>query len=397
MGLTTGCWSLGLVVGPACGGLLASPAQLYPHYFTGTIFETFPYLLPNLVTAFFALLGATLLFLFFPETLNTTDPVSSSPHGRNASAKSSDLPSTQGRGASIVELTQYPGVARTLCAYLVISFSSICFDEVVPLWSMASHSHGGLELPQVMIGTMLTITGVVLTVYTLLVYPLIAQALGQNLSFKLSQLVFAIIVGLTTFIHSLPPSSTARFPLLVTCYTASKACASLGFASLALVLNHCVAKDKRGSLNGLSMTFGSLAKSFGPLFGAMAFAWSIDRIRPFPIDYHLVFLVISCSCLVSVAIPLPPEKISSVGATSTEPSGCVEPEEGEGHMVDCEEHGTVEMGDLATKSLQSGDEQSVVDSLKSLVGRYLPSSQQQEYHSLATIDGDEEEQAAGQR
>merc|ERR1719454_2695009 len=30
MGLTSGCWSLGLVIGPALGGLLANPCKLYP-------------------------------------------------------------------------------------------------------------------------------------------------------------------------------------------------------------------------------------------------------------------------------------------------------------------------------------------------------------------------------
>jgi hypothetical protein len=400
MGLTTGCWSLGLVFGPACGGLLASPAQLYPRYFTGTIFETFPYLLPNLVTAFFALLGAILLFLFFPETL-TSDPLTSPPQGQNSSSSNPPPSSTETRGASIVELARYPGVANTLCAYLVISFSSICLDEVIPLWSMASHSHGGLELPQVMIGTMLTITGVVLTLYTLLVYPLIAQALGRNRSFRVSQLIFAILAGVTTLIHSLPPSSAARFPLLVTFYTASKACCSLGFASLALVLNHCVTKDKRGSLNGLSMTFGSIAKSFGPLFGAMAFAWSIARLRPFPLDYHLVFLAIAGSCLVSVAIPLPPENESSVEAKETTGGGGGDrgEEDEEATMEDCEEeHGLVEMRALSSgksKPLREEDDQSVLDSLRGLVGMYLPSPSPQEYQSLTMLE--EEERGAGRR
>lgn len=385
MGLTTGCWSLGLVFGPACGGLLASPAQLYPHLFGGTIFETFPYLLPNLVTAFFALLACVLLFFFFPETLPSVSSSLSSPppHAYSNNSKQTAAEESS-RGASIVELAQYPGVVTTLCAYLVISFSSICFDEVIPLWSMASHSHGGLQLPQVMIGTMLTITGVILTIYTFTIYPLIAQALGQRLSFKLSQLSLAFLVTLTTLIHSLPPSSAARFPLLVTCYTFSKASSSLGFASLAIILNHCVTKDKRGSLNGLSMTFGSIAKSLGPLFAAMAFAWSIDRIRSIPLDYHLVFLVISGSCLISVFIPLPHNE--TLHDSPVEKQVESSPEEGN----EGEEDGLVELKDLS-REVRSGDRNggTLVESLRGLVlGR---PDQQSGYRTVATSDLELEE------
>lgn len=384
MGLTTGCWSLGLVVGPACGGLLASPAQLYPKYFVGTIFETFPYLLPNLVTASFALLGGILLFFCFPETLHLdTDSTTDAEDSSNVSSTSNP----PNRGASIVELAHYPGVKSTLCAYLVISFSSICFDEVVPLWSMASHSHGGLQLPQVMIGTMLTITGVILTIYTLVIYPVIAQSLGQNLSFKVSQVSLAILSLVTTFLHSLPSSSTARFPLLVTFYTLSKASASLGFASIAIVLNHCVTKDKRGSLNGLSMTFGSIAKSFGPLFAAMTFAWSINRIRPFPLDYRLVFLVISFSCVISVLIPLPENQTKDSRGTNSLDVSTRDPVSDDAYLDDDEEHGLLEMKQISTEP----------NSLRGLIDKYLPANGQHHsggYRSIASQDAEEEGEGA---
>ena len=39
------------------------------------------------------------------------------------------------------------------------------------------------------------------------------------------------------------------------------------------------------------MTLGSLAKAAGPVVSSTAFAWSIDRPRPFPFDNHLIFLI----------------------------------------------------------------------------------------------------------
>ncbi|KAI2629438.1 major facilitator superfamily domain-containing protein [Xylaria nigripes] len=62
-------WSLGSVVGPAIGGALARPCISYPSLFSpGTIWERFPYLLPNLFSAFIVLIGVINGFLFLEET-----------------------------------------------------------------------------------------------------------------------------------------------------------------------------------------------------------------------------------------------------------------------------------------------------------------------------------------
>jgi len=78
MGITTGCWSLGLIFGPAFGGLFASPCELYPETFgnmdSDHVFCRYPYLLPNLITAFFGILAAILVYTFFPETLFSKAP-----------------------------------------------------------------------------------------------------------------------------------------------------------------------------------------------------------------------------------------------------------------------------------------------------------------------------------
>jgi MFS family permease len=60
-----GVYTLGLIVGPSIGGLLARPAVQYPTVFASTgFFGRFPYLLPALISAVFAL-TANLGVLFF--------------------------------------------------------------------------------------------------------------------------------------------------------------------------------------------------------------------------------------------------------------------------------------------------------------------------------------------
>lgn len=69
MGTVTSAWALGLIFGPAIGGLLAKPAETMPHIFGAPFFHQFPYFLPNLVTAIFSLFTIVVVFFFFEETL----------------------------------------------------------------------------------------------------------------------------------------------------------------------------------------------------------------------------------------------------------------------------------------------------------------------------------------
>lgn len=62
-------WCLGSIIGSGLGGTLADPVRNYPGYFTaGTIFEKYPYLLPNLVCAGVVVFGMVVGILFLEET-----------------------------------------------------------------------------------------------------------------------------------------------------------------------------------------------------------------------------------------------------------------------------------------------------------------------------------------
>lgn len=62
-------WCLGSIVGPAMGGALAQPCVSYPWLFQrNTIFDKFPFLLPNIVCVVVLILGIIVGFLFLEET-----------------------------------------------------------------------------------------------------------------------------------------------------------------------------------------------------------------------------------------------------------------------------------------------------------------------------------------
>ncbi|KAF2493144.1 MFS general substrate transporter [Lophium mytilinum] len=62
-------WCLGTIFGSGLGGLLTEPVKNYPSIFSpGSIFDSYPYLLPNLVCTFVVAFALVVGFLFLEET-----------------------------------------------------------------------------------------------------------------------------------------------------------------------------------------------------------------------------------------------------------------------------------------------------------------------------------------
>jgi MFS family permease len=62
-------WCLGSIIGPAMGGALAMPCEAYPWLFSkGTLFDKYPFLLPNLVSVVVLMVGIANGLLFLEET-----------------------------------------------------------------------------------------------------------------------------------------------------------------------------------------------------------------------------------------------------------------------------------------------------------------------------------------
>ncbi|CAM9541431.1 unnamed protein product, partial [Chrysoparadoxa australica] len=82
-------------------------------------------------------------------------------------------------------------------------------------------------------------------------------------------------------------------PVVVAMLVVLKALSNIVFTGIALGTNHSAGASMRGTMNGISMTVGSVAKAMGPSIGSSVFAYSIANKPSVLVDYHLAFYMLA--------------------------------------------------------------------------------------------------------
>jgi MFS family permease len=317
MSLSTGAYSVGMLLGPAVGGLLARPAVLYPHLFpTDSLWGRFPYLLPNIVVSGLAAVSLVLVYSFLPETLvknkdiEATSSNRDSPRGDQIENSSlfcvaCDVQTVKNAVSEVYDLLLIPGVFRSLTAYFMISLFSIIFDEILPLWLLTTADKGGLNCSSKAVGQILVFMSGPMMLFAFVGYPLIAKRLptitcfytGQTVAFICAFAISSVPTVIPIAAQTVSGSEGIRFSwtlfTVIVIAAIVKMGTSLTFTSVSILINNTVQSAQRGSVNGLAMTVGSTAKSVGPIVGSTMYAWSINNgLSTFPLNYCFSFVVL---------------------------------------------------------------------------------------------------------
>ena len=252
------CWSLGTIIGPAIGGTyvlnnfaklfprLANPVKQYPKIFGHSVFfKTFPYVLPNLVTA--SLLGGSwiLAFFFLKETLQGTKDglgfglrprwsicygctrcysrrcgghVKISRNGAANEVPDSEvqplLVNTHEDVTPVAASTSPPPRSSILDAltsqiiinifvYAGLSLHSIAFDELFPIFCATRIQDGGLSMSPDQIGTALSITGTFGLIFNIIIFPKLYNKFGAIPCLRMCSALF-----ISVYFVILPPRSS---------------------------------------------------------------------------------------------------------------------------------------------------------------------------------------------
>ncbi|BAU03039.1 Protein ZINC INDUCED FACILITATOR-LIKE 1 Protein ZIF-LIKE 1 [Vigna angularis] len=294
LGLSTvsAAWGTGLIIGPALGGYLAQPVEKYPHLFSkGSIWDKFPYLLPNLVISAVAFLVIICCF-WIPETLHThscsdesVEDAEALENGNSGAGK--DMTTQKNENL----LLNRP-LMSSIIIYCVFSLHDIAYQEVFSLWSVSPRKLGGLNFSTNDVGNVLSITGVAMIIYQISVYPFVERACGPVGIGRITGMLSIPLLQSYPFIALL--SGVALTIVIVTASILKNILSATIITGLFLLQNRAVEQHQRGAANGISMTGMSLFKAIGPATGGAVLTWSQKRMdASFLSGTNMVFFVLN--------------------------------------------------------------------------------------------------------
>jgi len=271
-------WYYGQIAGYSVGGLLVHPEKT--GIVSGGIFARFPYLLPNFICSvigFVALIG---VIFFFKETLPPFKPADSS----TVSLSTPSRPFAVFRSANICSM---------VCMYAIHVFCNTGFVETYPLWCWSSKDKGGLNFDPQEIGGTLTISYIAMICVQSVLYSRMVKWLGLIGVIKASSIaIIPVLLGLP-FIGLLRDTQwMLKAALVLGCLLYYLLGFNI-FTSVFVLTNNSVLQQDRAKVNGYQMAVGYIVKGFTPLLIGNLFAFTSQKGRVFPFDYHFVFVLLA--------------------------------------------------------------------------------------------------------
>ena len=277
MGIIGAAFGLGFTVGPFLGGELSSPAERWG-MFVGTVFETYPYLLPCIVASLLSIFSLLLAFCYLPESL-TSDPRS----------KRSTQPWTvtmKLTASNVKRMLGTKNIGSLMGVTFLYMFGFTVMHAVFILYTQMSPDQGGLGFSESDNGRIFALIGILgIVTQGGLIGPL-TRRFGSLFILR-SGLVLTGI-GLVL----IPYTSIEYVWVWMVVVTGFIAIGNGLFQpSSSAVLTTLARQDdyELGAVMGSQESISSFARILGPLTGGLVWTMTFERSGFF--DYHTAFHV----------------------------------------------------------------------------------------------------------
>ncbi|CAK5278620.1 unnamed protein product [Mycena citricolor] len=294
MSFTPVAWSSSSTFGPVIGGLLSEPAKRFPESLGKLrILQENPYLLPCAVVG----LSSLLTFLFALFALKETSPaILASQNKRTDEAGpllgddtaaetnvyGSISPTSKAEDAApdVWELLT-PKLTIPLVNSAILSLVHTSYQVLFPLVYATSIANGGLGFSPYDIGMTRGISGVISTVFALVVPARIIKRYGARTSYITAFSQFLICLGAFPIL-SLLATRAGRVDALVWCVITIQLTAGLWvgttFASLQIFIVRSVPRPSALSkTNSLSQMVATITRAMAPFMASSLFAVSVQN------------------------------------------------------------------------------------------------------------------------
>ena len=325
-------YGLASAAAPGVGGYLQRPAERWPRAFAGTVFETYPYLLPMVVASALTFAGAVLGWMFLPETASFTmrQRQEERRRRRRGDASRGEEAKRLVKLASAGELQTFTddhdddgevadGVvdvedARTLqktpteevlftpettiavACYALLAAIAIGYDELIPVYLKTDRNMGGCGFSPSDIGLLLIAGGVTLLIFQLTLYTRICDALGAVRAFRFGVSLFAGISILAPF-ASLAPNDTMLWIIALTSQCVKICALGIGFVSITIVVNNSCEDAVKARVNAISGSTSAFARVVSPVVCGWMFSMSMRLQDVVPFHQVAPFVFISVVAL----------------------------------------------------------------------------------------------------
>lgn len=343
-------WGVGTLFGPAAGGYLYDPANNSAVAFLGISESSFvgrnPAFLPSATVAAYNLFAVVISVMFLRESNQAARPlrdvlppwlvkvagpvieflqpklpcdavsavdvtvVCDDGHEHDEAAHPSKGPAPPSTSASVPsapaaaphtsfgfkQAFQNPLLRRVCVISMLISTSDMVFAQIFPLWLAAAVAAGGLQLsPASMANLVLVNSGP--AVLANIVFAKAIQLSGGPIPLWIgSQLVYALLTAVMPIGHSLGSSAGFWYTMVVGMLRKVVECWSFGL--IMVVVSLTSPPGKVGIMFGIQQSTACMVRCVVPFIFAPLFAWSIEKVRPFPFNQYFVFLL----CVIPLSI-----------------------------------------------------------------------------------------------
>ena len=277
MGIIGAAFGLGFTVGPFLGGELSSPAERW-EMFVGTVFETYPYLLPCIIASLLSIFSLLLAFWYLPESLS-----SNARSKRSTQAWSVTMKLT---ASNVKRMLGTKNIGSLMGVTFLYMFGFTVMHAVFILYTQMSPDQGGLGFSESDNGRIFALIGILgIVTQGGLIGPL-TRRFGSLFILR-SGLVLTGI-GLVL----IPYTSIEYVWVWMVVVTGFIAIGNGLFQpSSSAVLTTLARQDdyELGAVMGSQESISSFARILGPLTGGLVWTMTFERSGFF--DYHTAFHV----------------------------------------------------------------------------------------------------------
>ncbi|KAK0701824.1 major facilitator superfamily domain-containing protein [Lasiosphaeria miniovina] len=304
-------WSIGTIIGPFIGGTFADPHDAFPNVFPkGSLFEMYPYLLPNLICAGLLLVSILLGYFLLEEThpdmqprvmlpddtfqsentplIGTSDALKrpavdlrddnyGSMRGRGSSGGKAWAKETEKRPTGSVFSKRIMAVIVSLS---IFTYHSMTFDHLLPIFfeddrapqdsfhDAVSHpspfySPGGLGLSLQAVGMVMAVQGAIALFMQAAVFPIMAERLGVYRLFIFITVFHPIAYIIVPYLLQVPES--LLYPAIYVILAVRNFFSILLYPLLLIFIKEATPSPTiLGKVNGLAASAGAAFRMIAP-------------------------------------------------------------------------------------------------------------------------------------